>query len=285
MAMDHEAMAKAIKDALDKGIDKGYKDYKDSGEEQKASDTYDKKDQEKKAKAKQDELNKKYPKKTKTSKIPKLNIVDESKRCPHCGHISCGCKFHHPTPSEPDIKDDNTITDEELNDLLNETDLDKLKEKLDSYPNLLNFNQEILDSIGKAIDDEFQKADNTLNIKSPIPLIAKGTLKLNMKSNFILNALEIGTKCAVYWSICIVPMVSILPQYMGAVTIVTNDAVKIATPIAQKLIQLSLNAKPNDDYKEMCKIIIEEVKTITWNITEVIPGSPPVTQQYTTNVS
>lgn len=283
MAMDNEECAKRIKEALDKHVDKEKKDYNSSGDKDKAINAYEEQIDNKNKKEENEKLAKKLAQ-VLDKKLPTIpeKILNEGIECPYCGHKNCGCGFHKEQPEQPQPV---TPEDEpDIDNLLKEGDIDKLKDLLDKSPNH-PFSNEFLKTMAKELDDEFQKADNTLNIKSPIPLPAKGSLSLNLKSNFVLNAIEIGVKVSVYWSMCIVPMVSVLPQYMGMVTVVTNDAVKIAAPIAQKLIQLSLNAKPNDDYKEFCKIIIDEVKTITWNITEVIPGSPPVTQQYTTNVS
>lgn len=283
MAMDNVECAKRIKEAMDKHVDKSESDYNTSGDKDKDTSAYEEKIAAKNEKEANDKLAKKLAE-VLDKKLPSIpeKKLNEGIACPNCGHKNCGCSFHKEQPTQPEP----TTPEEEPNidDLLKEGDIDKLKDLLDNSPNM-PLSNEFLKTMAKEIDDEFQKAESSLNIPSPIPLPAKGSLSLNLKSNFVLNAIEVGVKVSLYWSMCVVPMVSVLPQYMGMVTVVTNDATKIASTIAQKLIQLSKNAKPNDDYKEFCNIIIEEVKTITWNITEIIPGSPPVTQQYTATVS
>lgn len=283
MSMSIEDCAKRLKESMSDGIKKANDDYDNSEDKQKDIDKYE---EDIYNKNKEEEMSKTYSGPSYNSKIPKIELSkpNEGIECPHCGHKNCNCNFHKEKQKEEEPEEqEEEINMEELDNLLKENDIDKLKELLDKSPDS-PYDNKFLKLFCKEIDDEFQKAESSLSTPSPIPLVAKGTLNFKLKSNFVLNAIEIGVKISAYWSMCIVPMVSVLPQNKGAITLVINDASKIASSIAQKLIQLSKNAKA-DDYKEFCKIIIDEVKTITWNITEVVPGSPPVTLQYTASVN
>lgn len=212
------------------------------------------------------------------------------KSCPVCGHSDCGCDFHNP-PKEPDTEEPPFGFN---GDEINPNNIEDLKKQCEAedkaYDDMMNGNGggdnnnnggmdagmamsgEFLQSLSKAIDDELQKATPTMMNVSI--LIAKGTLFIKPKSNFILYAVEISTKVMLYWSICILPIG--IPQAGVITTIVPSNIPALIAPMAQEILMSALSAGPGGNYQKLAEIICKYSRQVIYMVTEITPAGAPV---------
>ena len=220
------------------------------------------------------------------------------KKCPSCGHTDCNCNFHKP-PKEPEkVEPPFGFSGNEINPN-NIDDLKKQCEEEDKkYDDLVNGNGgggnnnndaaaagmimsgEFLKSFSKAIDDELQKATPTMTNLSI--LTAKGTLHIKPKTNPILYAVEISSKVMAYWALCIAPIG--IPVSGVITTIVPTNIPALIAPMAQEILMSALQAATGGNYQKLAEIICSYTKKIVYIVTEVVPGSPPVTIPYTVQI-
>lgn len=128
--------------------------------------------------------------------------------------------------------------------------------------------------LGKVITSVFDKEFQGATRSNPNFLIAPpaGTLNLNeclttytdsaTARNF---AICIGNKIANYWAKATGIGQACYDDYVDSVV---NDAQKIASPIAKELLSLSYNNLQVPYWLDFANIIIGNVKTISWNVTE-----------------
>jgi len=126
--------------------------------------------------------------------------------------------------------------------------------------------QNHLDFVASVIDAGFQMAVKTLsNIDITPPA---GSLVFPFDS-VIRNPYMIGEQCSEYW--CKTITTSGAPDTLDGIVSVTNDASKIAIPIANNLLALTgrkgTESKPL--YFEFVDAIYKEVRTIKWTVTEI----------------
>jgi len=122
----------------------------------------------------------------------------------------------------------------------------------------------LLAVIANLIDQGFQQSIPTLlNVDITPPA---GTLVFN-QVNSIAMATEIGNACATYWASAVgfgIPESGTL----NTITSVTNDASKIATPIANNIINLIGIGELIPPYYHFVDAIHKEVRTIIWDVIE-----------------
>lgn len=194
--------------------------------------------------------------------LPRTN---EGKECPVCKHKHCNCNYHN--PNNPNNENDNNPNNNSNNPNVDDNGIDLGGFGGMNSPSALAYAKKF----AKELDDEFQKA-------TPLPtqnislLIAKGTLNFSWKQDPISNALEIATKVAAYFTMCILPIG--IPA-AGVITSVTNTAPTIISPLAQELLSISQNAA-NDNFVKFCETVIKHVKTIKWTVTEQVGPAPAV---------
>lgn len=127
------------------------------------------------------------------------------------------------------------------------------------------------------IDKDFQLA--TPSLASVVLTPPAGTLRLPRNTS-MSNPMDIGIECARYWSLAIAPGE---PQIHSSIVSVTNDASKIASPIAANLIALSSGGvMSSPSFAEFVDCIYREVITIVWEVKEI---SGPTSETYTVTVS
>ncbi|MDQ6990757.1 MAG: hypothetical protein Q9M11_03395 [Mariprofundaceae bacterium] len=121
-----------------------------------------------------------------------------------------------------------------------------------------------IDNISTILDTGFQAAvPSLLNLDiSP----AAGTLALPHPSGGNSTMPElIGKACADYWQLAIGKGA---PQHKAAVTGVSNDASKIAAPIALSIRGLATGGYLVPSYTDFVTVIHNEVLTIKWTVNE-----------------
>ena len=130
-----------------------------------------------------------------------------------------------------------------------------------------NGGQEVLRYMEKVMDNEFQKATRSLDnidITTPAGTLYFGIRKFEDSVNM---PWIIGKEVARYWSVTI--QTTGTPQACDEIKSVTNDALKIATPIALDLINMAkanIIRTPYDQY--FFKVIFDHVRTIRWTVKE-----------------
>lgn len=217
-----------------------------------------------------------------------LKGKNEGKPCPCCGHLHCGCKFrdgnypsNNNTPGDSNNNNNNTggNNDKPGSSATSPSSGNNDDDSGGSGTNPLGGMEHFFTKLAKELDKEFQTAlpTPTQNISL---VIAKGTLDFEIKGNPILNALEIATKVSAYFAMCIIPMG--IPA-AGVIIQCTNTAASILSPLAQELINFSTSGA-RDNYETFIQIILDHVMQIQWMVTELIPGSPPVTMMFNVKI-
>lgn len=135
------------------------------------------------------------------------------------------------------------------------------------------------DTLSVIMDAGFQEATPTMsnvNITAPA-----GSLLFPLVGGSAM-ALAIGTECARYWSEAI--STNGIPVAFP-ITSVSNDAAKIAQPIADGLMgETGASGPVVPSYLNFVKIIYDEVRTIIWTVEETNPADGS-TVSYTVNVT
>jgi len=126
-----------------------------------------------------------------------------------------------------------------------------------------NPNREILDVVQTVLDNGFQvatKSGENFDITPPA-----GSLFINLVSGDTMPD-EIGRACAEYWSKAIA--IGAPEVCQDEVVSVSNDAGKIAAPIASGLRALGDAVPKTPIYFDFVNVIHTNVKTIVWTIVE-----------------
>ena len=135
-------------------------------------------------------------------------------------------------------------------------------------------NSSVIETI---MDEDFQLA--TPSMPSVVLAPPAGSFRLP-RSTSMSNPMAIGLECARYWSLAIAPGA---PSVLSSIVSISNDASKIAEPIAAKLTTLSGgDTMLSPAYAEFIDCIYSEVKTIIWTVSET---SGPANTTYTVTVS
>ena len=135
-------------------------------------------------------------------------------------------------------------------------------------------NSSVIETI---MDADFQLG--TPSMPSVLLAPPAGTFRLP-RSTSMSNPMDIGLECARYWSLANDPGA---PSVLSSIVGISNDASKIAGPIAANLTALSSGSTMlMPSYAEFIDCIYREVKTIIWSVTET---SGPSTTTYTVTVS
>ena len=117
--------------------------------------------------------------------------------------------------------------------------------------------------LSKSLDEGFQEASISLENVDISPPFGSLNIPDGIYEQLAIN---IGLSCAGYWSKAIAPGT---PQSCSSITSVTNDAGKIAAPIAAGIMSLCGSSEEiTPHYEKFVKIIFDQVKTISWVITE-----------------
>ena len=129
--------------------------------------------------------------------------------------------------------------------------------------------------ISIVLDKEFQKATRSnpnFLINPPAgSLDILSCLKIYSEVNIARNfAVCIGNKVAAYWAKAIGIGQACHRDYVNSVT---NDAAKIASPIAKGLIELTYKKIQVPYWLDFANVIISNVKTIQWSVVECTNGS------------
>lgn len=135
-----------------------------------------------------------------------------------------------------------------------------------------------LASMAKALDEAFQSA--TLSMQNVSLKEAKGTLVIPPGEGPVM-ATNIATAISNYFALTIAP--TGVPT-VGPISVVVNTAATIIAPLTAAIMGLT-GKDTSVEYNEFAKVVCDNVKTITWTVTEMIPGTPPVPQVFTVTIS
>jgi len=125
-----------------------------------------------------------------------------------------------------------------------------------------NIGRVYLDFLQSKLDEGFQEAEESLSNFLITP--PAGTLYINQISVYQMPE-EIGRACAEYW----VKAIGEGSPESTSIKSVTNDAAKIADPIASELRSLRhMTRLDRPYYYKFVEIIYRNVKTIEWTIEE-----------------
>lgn len=131
-------------------------------------------------------------------------------------------------------------------------------------------NQQLfLSEFSKAIDNHFQLAiPSMLNVDIKP---ASGTLNIPASGSNPANATIIATAISNYFAMCITP--TGIPQ-AGVITLVVNTAASIIPTLTADILSL-IGKTQSVGYSDFAKKVIDNVKQITWTVTETLPTTPP----------
>lgn len=142
---------------------------------------------------------------------------------------------------------------------------DALMKKYEDYCKDPDGKGEFIQIFNKALDDYFQQ-----NAQFSTPNVtmtgAKGAMAITIVPEPTLQAAEIATKIANYWALTITP--DGIPT-SGVITAIVNTAPTIIAPLTAGILTIPATVGSNpDNYLTFCNMVIAQIKTIAWTVTE-----------------